>query len=324
MKKITQRFVPFLLVAAVFVMSIVVHISVVEAKVIDVTPITPFAEEIHYTFDNIPSRVVYCDGHTPVVKLYVNDHYYDITLDSFDNISWACCDDYGTLWLQESSDLYWTNYELEGENMIPHFFNSDIVLYTHLNCAYGYKFYSYDSNKEEIPLPTFDELKNYIKNGISVPGSKPKPSKPDPYPTVNPDNKPTTDPNHSAQPTPSTPPSDSTQKVTSSAKKVAKIKKVTTSKNTIKLINSNNKVVNKVTFNKKKSTLSYKGKKIKKVKGVWFTKKGKLLYLKKNSKAYYLNGKKSKLIKSKVLRVKTSSKFATTLKLKSGKNYKLN
>lgn len=321
MKKITQRVIGLLVVFSVFVMSVVVHIYVAEAKVIDVTPITPFAEEIHYTFDNIPSRVVYCDGHTPMVKFYVNDNYYDITLDSFDNISWACCDDYGTLWLQESSDLYWTNYELEGENMTPHFFNSDIVLYTHLNCAYGYKFYSYDSNEEEIPLPTFDDLKNYIENGTPVPGSKPKPiTKPDSNNTVNPDNKPTTNPNHLPQ---TTPPSNSTQKVTSSTKKVAKIKKVTISKNTIKLINSNNKVVNKVTFNKKKSTLSYKGKKIKKVKGVWFTKKGKLLYLKKNSKAYYLNGKKSKLIKSKVLRVKTSSKFATTLKLKNGKSYKL-
>lgn len=314
MKKITQRVIGLLVVFAVLIMSVTVDVPTAKASLLS---------EVHYTFESgIPSRTVYCNGHTSEVTIYVDGFYCNVSIDSNPIIE-ARCDKFGTLWLQRFEDtgfeVYWVNYDLEGYNMTPHYFNNggfyvdveDIV-------------YKLLIDNTEIPLPTPEDLKNYLENGTPVPGSKPKPiTKPDPYPTVSPDSKPTTDPNHSSQVIPSTPPSNSTQNVTSSTSKVATIKKVTTSKNTIKLINSNNKVVDKVTFNKKKLTLSYNGKKIKKVKGVWFTKKGSLVYLKTNSKAYYLNGKKSKLIKSKVLRVKTSSKFATALKLKNGKSYKL-
>lgn len=302
MKKIKQRFIGLLVVFAVLAMSIAVDVPTAKAKIISVKPVTPFASEIHYTFDDIPNRTVYCNGDTSIIKFYVDNNYYDITDSSLDIISWACCDDYGTLWLQEGTDLYWTNYELEEKNMTPHFFNSNIILLSNSNCAYGYTFSPYDPNAEEILLPNYDDLKNYLENGVPVPGSKPKPAV-EPEPSADPD-------------VPSTP------QVTPPAQ-IPKIKKVTTSKNTIKLINSNNEVVDKATFNKKKSTLSYNKKKITKVKGVWFTKRGSLVYLKTNSKAYYLKGKKSKLIKSKVASIKTSKKFATALKLKNGKIYKL-
>lgn len=309
MKKITKRFVGLLVVFAVLAMSITVHIPTSKANE---------AAELTFTFENgIPPRTVYCDGTTNIIGFLVNDTYYNLSIDSH-IIDYAYCDKNGTLWIVSSNFvskegylIYWTNYELEGDNMTPHYF------YTGYTTFYNGYMDSYSNySGEEFPLPTFDDLKNYIENGVPVPGSKPKPTI-EPEPSTNPDvpstpqvTSPTSQPTPSPEPTPQT-------------SKPATIKKVVTYKNTIKIINSNNEVIDEASFNKKKSTLSYKGKKITKVKSVWFTKKGSLVYLKTNAKAYYLNGKKSKLIKSKVLSVKTSKKFATALKLKSGKIYKL-
>lgn len=293
MTKITQRFIG-LMILAVLLMSVMVNVPA-KAKVIDVTPVAPFAQEIHYTFDDIQNRIVCSNERSPIVKFYIDNTCYEISIDDDDCVSWACCDDYGTLWIQAGSGLYWTNYELEGKNMIPHFFNSNVIIFSDSNCAYGYTFHPYDPNAKEIPLPKFDDLKKYIENGTPVPGSKPEPIK-DSKPPVN------------SVPTPST------------------IQKVTISGNTIKLINSNNEVIDKATFNRKKATLSYKGKKVTKVKGAWFTKKGKVIYIKgskSNYKAYYFDGKKSTLIKSKVASVSISHKFATALELKNGETYQL-
>ena len=173
--------------------------------------------------------------------------------------------------------------------MTPHYFCTGYIQLLD-NFVNSYSNYS----NEKFSLPTLDDLKNYLENGIPVPGSKPEPI--------------------------IEPIEDPKPQVTSN------IKKITISGNTIKLINSNNEVIDKATFNKKKATLSQKGKKVTKVKGAWFTEKGKLVYIKGSKqkyKAYYFDGKKSTLIKSGVSSVSTKNKFATALKLKNGETYKL-
>lgn len=309
MKKITQRFrfIGFLAIFAVLLMSVAVDVP---AKANE-------GAEITFTFESgIPPRTVYCDGTTNVIGISVNDTYYNLSIDS-NIIDYAYCDKNGTLWIVSSNFIfkegyliYWTNYELEGDNMTPHYFYTGYMRFYN-----GYTDSYSNYSGEWFPLPTLDDLKNYLENGVPVPGSKPKPVA-DPEPSSEP--QPSVEPKHSPEPSPTSKPLPSPEP---SPQVIPSIKKVTTSKNIIKLINSNNEVVDKATFNKKKSTLSYNNKKITKVKGVWFTKKGSLVYLKTNSKAYYLKGKKSKLIKSKVASIKTTKKFATALKLKNGKTH---
>lgn len=287
MRKLTQRFIGFLMIWAVLLMSVMVNVP---AKANE-------GAELTFTFESgIPPRTVYCDGTTNVIGLSINGTYYNLSIDSH-IIDYAYCDKDGTLWIvsshfvsKEGYLIYWTNYELEGNDMTPHYFYTGYMRF----CDGFVDSYSNYSNKR-FPLPTLDDLKNYLDNGTPVPGSKPKPiTEPEPSENKNP-----------------TPELSFT---------------ILVSGNTTKFVNSNNVVIDKFTFNNKKSVLSYKGKKVKKVKGTWFTEKGKVVYIKGSKqkyKAYYFDGKKSTLIKSGVCSVSTKKKFATALKLKNGKTYQL-
>lgn len=290
MRKLTQRFIGFFMILAVLIMSIMVNVPTAEASLYP---------ELKYTFDSgIPDRTIITDAsvNTEEIQFKVNGMYFPININP-DRIINAYCDSYGTLWLM--SDLheetgfamYWYNYELEGsKNISPHYFNNGAF---HIAIDSWVDGYFNTITGERFSLPTLDELKNYLENDTPVPGSKPEPIK---------------DPDSSTNPAPT--PQTSTIKI---------------SGNTIKLI-KHNKVVDKATFNKKKSTLSYRGNKVTNVKGVWFTEKGKVVYIKGSKqkyKAYYFDGKKSTLIKSGVSSVDTKNKFATALKLKNGKTYQL-
>ncbi len=72
---------------------------------------------------------IICTGHTSEFTVYVDGFYYNLKIHSERIIS-AYCDEFGTFWFQSSEygedgfEIYWANYELEGFNMIPHYFNN--------------------------------------------------------------------------------------------------------------------------------------------------------------------------------------------------------
>ena len=95
MKKITQRVIGLLVVFAVLIMSVTVDVPTAKASLLS---------EVHYTFESgIPSRTVYCNGHTSEVTIYVDGFYCNVSIDSNPIIE-ARCDKFGTLWLQRFED----------------------------------------------------------------------------------------------------------------------------------------------------------------------------------------------------------------------------
>ncbi len=243
-------------------------------------------------------------------------------------------DSYGTLWIECVDNVFWLNYQIDGDNLTPHYWDEGIF-YADINDPDG-KYVAYYGLNSYIPLPTLDELRNSL-----LPASSPSPT---PIVTQSPNPTPvaTSRPSQTVTPVVTNPPSrtfmpvvspNDTPTITSTATPTPKeeanqtvsteISKVKSGRNSTKLCTSAGKAIKQFKFNKKTGVLTYKTKKVKKVKVAYFTKKGSIIYVTKNNKAYYLNGKKSKLIKKNVVSVKTSKKFAVVLKLKNGKTFKL-
>lgn len=185
MKKVTQRFIRVLLIVT-FIVSAMMYTPTVKASTYD----------IHYTFESgIPDRIVICTGHTSEFTVYVDGFYYNLKIGSEKIIS-AYCDEFGTFWFQSSEygeggfEFYWANYELEGFNMTPHYFNNGAF---HIGIGSWVDGYSHSETGEVFQLPTFDDLKNFLENDTPVPGSKPKPiTEPDATIKPKPTDKPTT------------------------------------------------------------------------------------------------------------------------------------
>lgn len=269
-----------------------------------------------------------------LVTFSINETNYEIPIGNAYDIQTIAFDYYGTLWINSEYDIFWTNYELEGENMSLHYFAEGSIVFKALDdqgltfekyvSQYGGPYFYYD-------LPTPDKLKEllYKEQNPSTPTPTPT-QKPTPTPTMKPSSTPipTKDPLKNQSPAPSantlkttSPQNTSDSKFNSNTIKFSKVK---SSGSKIKLLNGFGKTVKTVTFKKKTGVLTYKKKRIKKVKDVYFTKKGSIVYLTRGKKAYYFNGKKSTLIKKNVKKVVTDSKrFATYLKLKNGKKFKL-
>lgn len=248
-------------------------------------------------------------------------------------------DSNGTIWvnIQHNDDaealLYWTSYELEGSKMSLHYFGKALVHYS--NYPYVGKYVTYTSD-EEFNLPNLDELSKLLNDPNA-------PVEPTSQPTVSPTNLPipTIEPTISPSPViptklPSVVPTEKPDVTVSPTKKPIPTKaptstpkvvkeKISKSKKTkakVYLLSNTGKVLKEVKFNKKTGVMVYNKKKIKKVKDVFFTKKGTVVYFTKSKKAYYFIGKKRILIKSKVSSIKTYKGFATQLVIKKGKKTK--
>lgn len=248
-------------------------------------------------------------------------------------------DSNGTIWIniQHNHDaealLYWTSYELEGSKMSLHYFGKALVHYS--NYPYVGKYVTYTSD-EEFNLPNLDELSKLLNDPNA-------PVEPTSQPTVSPTNLPipTIEPTISPSPViptklPSVVPTEKPDVTVSPTKKPIPTKlptstpkvvkeKISKSKKTkakVYLLSNTGKVLKEVKFNKKTGVMVYNKKKIKKVKDVFFTKKGTVVYFTKSKKAYYFIGKKRILIKSKVSSIKTYKGLATQLVIKKGKKAK--
>ncbi|MDD7403022.1 MAG: hypothetical protein SO170_03490 [Butyribacter sp.] len=295
MKRITSFFV----IVAILFSSVSFVGTVSEAKVRE------------FTFENtdIPERSVEYTGNDKNLIVTVENVSYTITCPSIVD---ACfCDVYGTAWISATADdsskqIYWVNYEIEGSNMSPHYFTKGEVWISEVNYEYATHYSTGEYDYNLIPLPSPDELRKTLETNNQTNSSNSSDANVD-----------SSDKNTTTSTTPKTNTTTSTKKTTT---KYSKVKK---SGSKIKLLNSNGKAVRTVTFDKKKKVLTYKGKKIKNVKAVYFTKKGNIVYLKTNKKAYYLIGKKSTFIKKSVSSIKTKNGFATQLKLKNGKKVTL-
>lgn len=234
-----------------------------------------------------------------------------------DDLISACGDVNGTFWYttyttDKVKKLYWLNYEVEGDNMTPHFFINGSLWYTNYKTDYVGA-YEPTGASDLIDVPTPVELKKLISPSTPVPTETPAAPVPTqaatPVPTQTPGNVvPTQAPSTQA----------STQNI-QKAKVTNKISKTKLSKTKVTLLSTTGKVLKSVKFSKKTGIMVYNNKKVKNVKAVFFTKKGNIVYLTKNKKAYYFNGKKSTLIKRKVSSIKTSKKFATHLVLQNKK-----
>ena len=240
-----------------------------------------------------------------------------ITINMDEEVSYVNGDIYGTFWIKTKTadcldKVYWANYELEGDKMIPHYYGNGLLWYLNGNTNYLGGFQPEDSAEiQDIPTPA--ELKELISPSTPVPTETPAAPEPTqaatPVPTQTPGNiVPTQAPSTQAS-------TQNTQK----AKVTNKISKTKLSKTKVTLLSTTGKVLKTVKFNKKTGIMVYNNKKVKNVKAVFFTKKGNIVYLTKNKKAYYFNGKKSTLIKRKVSSIKTSKKFATHLVLQNKK-----
>ena len=223
----------------------------------------------------------------------------------------------GTIWINIDSniyesmpELYFISYELEGNEMSLHYFNNGYMQFS----TYPYVgTYASFPSKKEYNLPNLDELSKLLNNP-NTPAESSQPSF-SPSPVI-----PTETPNVTVSPTKKPIP---TKKPAPTPKVVKeKISKSKKTKTKVYLLSNTGKVLKEVKFSKKTGVMVYNKKKIKKVKDVFFTKKGTVVYFTKSKKAYYFIGKKRILIKSKVSSIKTYKGLATQLVIKKGKKAK--
>lgn len=302
MKRITSFFV----IVAILLSSVSFAGTVSKAEVDEFT----YREEFTFENTDIPERSVEYTGNDKNLIVTVENVSYTITCPS--TVTSCLCDVYGTVWISATADdsskqIYWTNYEIEGSNMSSHYFAEGEPWSSGVNYEYATHYSTGEYDYNLIPLPSPDELRKTLETNNQTNSSNSSDANVD-----------SSDKNTTTSTTPKTNTTTSTTKKTTT--KYSKVKK---SGSKIKLLNSNAKAVRTVTFDKKKKVLTYKGKKIKNVKAVYFTKKGNIVYLKTNKKAYYLIGKKSTFIKKSVSSIKTKNGFATQLKLKNGKKVTL-
>lgn len=265
------------------------------------------AERVDLTYEDcegIMPKIVSFSKYTIFVTIDQQDFEFKFDSSKKGQIFFVNGDSNGTIWINiyakpelYKPELYWLSYELEGNQMSLHYFGEGRMYYSSTS-SYVDRYSPYGSDNE-LSLPNLDELSKLLNN----PNTPVEPSsQPNATTTVKPI------PTKTPAPTP---------KVIKD--KISKSKKTKTK---VTLLSNTGKVLKTVKFNKKTGIMVYNKKKIKKVKAVYFTKKGNIVYITKSKKAYYFIGKKSTLIKSKVSSVKTSKGFATHLVIKKGKKVK--
>lgn len=322
--------------------------------VLDV-PVASRAEDLQstgvFTYDNIPAR--WAEYNSTTLKYHVGGYIYTYTLPEYNTIQKCGFDAYGTLWVQAMIALYYISYEgtLESEidtsSMYLAGLGASVSLIDDSNSIY----YSQMKNKayEIVELPSYDTILYWIKNESAKSSlnqsEDPKvdpdyeeitpPPTPAPTPTVSPTEKPTDTPTVTPTvapgntPVPSSPTetpdttidtgvtADATPAPTESPATNTTIKKVTTSGNKISLIGTSGESISTVTFKEKKSKLVYNDLIEKNVVTVAFTKKGSLVFLKKNGNLYYFKDEKKKKLDSGVTAVTLNkNNFATKYKKK--------
>ncbi len=239
------------------------------------------------------------------ISIIINNNTY--TFETEEVVGLIGGDEYGTIWfdtLGKDGKIFWLNYELEGSEMIPHYFVEGYLGYK--DPPYVGSYVNSSDTSNYLPLPSANDLSNSLKN----PNATFEPA------TSTPTEKPSVTVSPTKKPIPTKAPT-STPKVVKG--KISKSKKTKTK---VCLLSNTGKVLKEVKFNKKTGVMVYNKKKIKKVKDVFFTKKGTVVYFTKSKKAYYFIGKKRILIKSKVSSIKTYKGFATQLVIKKGKKTK--
>lgn len=292
------------------------------------------AETVDFAYEN-NTKISPRQVHTTLydLSITVENQTFTFNISNIGKIFLANSDFNGTIWVNvqpynaKEALLYWISYELEGKKMSLHYFGKALIHYS--DYPYVGTYVTYTSDKE-FNLPNLDELSKLLNDPNA-------PVEPSSKPTVSPTNTPL--PTSTIEPTISSSPVTPTEtpfvaatptikpiptKTPAPTPKVIKdkISKSKKTKTKVTLLSNTGKVLKTVKFNKKTGIMVYNKKKIKKVKAVYFTKKGNIVYITKSKKAYYFIGKKSTLIKSKVSSVKTSKGFATHLVIKKGKKVK--
>lgn len=272
--------------------------------------VTQISAKAAHECDTPSFRTVNYSVNKDFVDFSVNGVDYKIPIGKAYEINQYSFDCYGTLWVVSDHQIFWSNFELEGANMSFHYLDEGTIVGKVINNVAEKYVSEYGGPDFFYPLPTPEELKVLLYK-------EQHPSTPTPIPTSTPRPKPaqvSQSPSSSNSPLPTfTPKQDTNVKYVKYVKYVG---------NKIKLI-ENEKTVRSVTFKKKTGVLTYK-KKIKNVQAVFYTKKGTIVYLKKNKRIYYFNGKKSILIKKNVKKVFVdTNNFAFKLKLKNGHSFRL-
>lgn len=275
------------------------------------------AERVDLTYEDcegIMPKIVSFSKYTIFVTIDQQDFEFKFDSSKKGQIFFVNGDSNGTIWInieanlyENNPELYWLSYELEGNQMSLHYFGEGYMYYSSTS-SYVETYSPYGSDNE-LNLPNLDELSKLLNNPNT-------PVEPSSQPTVTPTETPFVAATPTIKPIPTKTPAP-TPKVIKD--KISKSKKTKTK---VTLLSNTGKVLKTVKFNKKTGIMVYNKKKIKKVKAVYFTKKGNIVYITKSKKAYYFIGKKSTLIKSKVSSVKTSKGFATHLVIKKGKKVK--
>ena len=263
-----------------------------------------------------PKLISYSDC-TLFVRIDNQEFQFDFDSTKKGDIFFVSGDVNGTIWINIDSniyesmpELYFISYELEGNEMSLHYFNDGYMQFS----TYPYVgTYASFPSKKEYNLPNLDELSKLLNNP-NTPAESSQPSF-SPSPVI-----PTETPNVTVSPTKKPIP---TKKPAPTPKVVKeKISKSKKTKTKVYLLSNTGKVLKEVKFSKKTGVMVYNKKKIKKVKDVFFTKKGTVVYFTKSKKAYYFIGKKRILIKSKVSSIKNYKGLATQLVIKKGKKAK--
>ncbi len=294
----------------------------------------PYIVDYTYEYDSIPTRHIYSDD-LYNLKYTVDGNESILTVDeSTGTISELHCDANGTVWIRVKLNLYFYSYELQKDDFTFYCFDTGFLNVNDSEYSFAA---TYSSGGKDIPLPTLEELQVLLDSNTLTalptvdltPSAEPSiaPSEaPSSAPTVAPSESPSVVPSVAPTVVPSDSPNATTNvsTETQSPKATVAPAKVTTTGNKLKLVGTDGTVSQTVTFNKKKATLTYNGVKVKSVKRVAFSKKGTVVYVKKNGNAYYLQGKKSRRIAKKVTSIKKNSNgFAVKLVTKSGKKIKL-
>lgn len=281
-------------------------------------------------YEGVTPRQIYYDTFYKL-SIVVDNQIFNFDTTGKGEVFLTSGDPNGTIWvnIQHNDDaealLYWTSYELEGSKMSLHYFGKALVHYS--NYPYVGKYVTYTSD-EEFNLPNLDELSKLLNDPNA-------PVEPTSQPTVSPTNLPISTIEPTISPSPVIPTETPNVTVSPTKKPIPtkkpaptpkvvkeKISKSKKTKTKVYLLSNTGKVLKKVKFSKKTGVMVYNKKKIKKVKDVFFTKKGTVMYFTKSKKAYYFIGKKRILIKSKVSSIKTYKGLATQLVIKKGKKAK--
>ena len=268
-------------------------------------------------YEGVTPKLISYSDYTLFVKIKDQDFQFRFDSSKKGKIFFVSGDSNGTIWINIDSnlyesmpELYYISYELEGNEMSLHSFNNG---YMHLSTSPYVGTYASFPSEKEYNLPNLDELSKLLNNP-NTPAESSQPSF-SPSPVI-----PTETPNVTVSPTKKPIP---TKKPAPTPKVVKeKISKSKKTKTKVYLLSNTGKVLKKVKFSKKTGVMVYNKKKIKKVKDVFFTKKGTVMYFTKSKKAYYFIGKKRILIKSKVSSIKTYKGLATQLVIKKGKKAK--